>query len=673
MELGTGGSTPVSRNEPTTRAATQVLEAVSRNIPKLKEQNYTQWRSAITHSIKAAKLWGYIDGSIEEPSDENTNELIKYMGETSAVRSAILGSLEPGAQRHIEDALAPRDAWLQLERQYLSPGNDDHLVAIEQQLVDLRLEEDGDVVEHLVNFCRLRQRLHGTRLALDEQTSIELLYRSLPLNYRQLIPTPERTEMMDFSALCARLRDPDLNKLPDTTVPVGDTVPHTEDFTYWGVPEDIKTFGLTGDKNPLLEERAAVTCRDCLLKNHEAGARACPQYEWRRELWGAVPNKASSITGKPAHEETMAMNTKRFSYEFSEPVKVVLDFDELGLRHELRAKLLSLYPKPSAIQQCVILPIISGRNVLAQAPRGNGKTTALAVSTLHIIDPLPHVQALVFTPTDQTTDAFREILLKLGSNPATLCYSYDPSHIRQIDFDTLVGLNHHRIVAGTPDYLLRLINRKVLKTHNLRLLVLDDIDKLIETGAEERILEIYRQIPPLAQIVASYTVSSSSIAKAALKLLVDPLQIVVDRDEGISMNALHFFAVRVTQRHNYYLDETVQQENRTNSIQGFKNNAWSILFTTKVAFPLAELSNRSSILINYDVSSDTEGYFKLTKDWRETHTGQEESIITMKYIVYYPFFQFVTSDTDEIHVIRDLERHHGAEIRELLWDGKALH
>ncbi|CAE6473181.1 unnamed protein product, partial [Rhizoctonia solani] len=454
-------------------------------------------------------------------------------------------------------------------------------------------------------------------------------------------------------ALCTRLRDPDLNKLPDTAAPVADTLTPTEDFTNWGVPEDIKTFGLTGDKNPLLEERAAVTCRDCLLKNHEAGEQECPQYEWRRELWGTVPNRTSSATGKPA-EESMGMGTKRFSYEFSEPVKVVLDFGELGLRHELKAKLITLYPTPSAIQQCGILPIISGRNVLAQAPRGNGKTTALAVSTLQIIDPLPHVQVLVFTPTDQATAAFRGILMRLEANSASLCYSYDPSHIRQIDFDTLAGLNHHRIVAGTPDYILGLINRRVLKTHNLRLLVLDDIDKLIEAGAEERILEVYRQIPPLAQIVASCTVLTSAIANKAPKFLVDPLQIAVDRDEGV--------LVRDSQRYIHYLDEAVPQSQRTSRTQSFKQTQRSILVTTKVVFPLTELANCRSILINYDVTSDTEEFFKLTKDWRKTHSGQDENIVT-----------FVTSDTDEIHVIRDLERHYGAEIRELLWDGQALH
>ncbi|KAG8714636.1 RNA helicase [Ceratobasidium sp. 423] len=654
---------------------------MTRNIPKLKEQNYTQWKSAIAHSIKATKLWGYIDGSTEEPSQENASEWMKYMSEASAVRSAILGSLEPGAQRHIEEALAPREAWLTLEKQYLMSGNDDHPTAIEKQLVDLRLEEEGDVAEHLVAFCRLRRCLHGSRFELDDQTSIEMLYRSLPPNYRQLILTPERTEMKDFSALCARLRDPGLGKIPDTQdQPTDTSSPPAKDHTYWGVPDDIKAFGLTGDKNPLLDERAV--------------------YEWRRELWGAASINTPEI-GDPAQsapsETPMAIGMMRLNYEFSEPVKVVLDFDELGLRQELKNGLHSQYSKPSAIQQCVILPIIGGRNILAQAPRGNGKTAALAISTLQIIDPLPYVQALIFTPTDKAA-AFQEIVEKLRPSLSSRCYSHDPLHVRQTKFANLAQVNRHHIVAGTPDYVLGLIRRNILKTHNLKLLVLDDVDELIETGFEEQILEAYRQIPPLAQIVA--TSLSSSIVNAVTKFLVDPLRISVNSVEGVPTSAQHFFVkvpvglkstvlqaltsklgsdniVILCRRVDEIsiqdpsrrkdnirrLEQTTRSPDRRNLTRQFKESSRATLATTdsEAAFPTDELSDSSATLIIYNIPSDTEGYIKLITKWRGTHTGQDQSIIT-----------FVTSDTDEIHAIRDLERHQGVEVLELLWDGKSL-
>jgi hypothetical protein len=264
-----------------------------RNIPKLKELNYTQWNNMIVNAIKKAKLWGYIDGSIEEPSDHDAKSLEIYYDEAGAVRNAILGSLEHGARRYIEDTLDPKDAWLALEKKYLTAEaeHDAELIAIEQRHANLRLEEGGDVVEHITEFCRMRSHLNGTRFALDDQACITMLYRSLPPNYRQSVLTQEGAEMKDFNALCARLsylsQNPEPPPAPDT--------PPTEDHTDWGVPEDIKAFGLTGDRNPQLAERADVTCRDCLLKGHKAGTLECPQYEWRKELWGKEASKTSTI------------------------------------------------------------------------------------------------------------------------------------------------------------------------------------------------------------------------------------------------------------------------------------------------------------------------------------------------------------------------------------------
>ncbi|CAE6529795.1 unnamed protein product [Rhizoctonia solani] len=219
-----------SQNGPSATPLIQVLEATMRNVPKLKEQNYQQWKNAVTNSIKKAKLWGHIDGSIEQPPDENTGDLIKCFDEAGAVRNAIIGSLETRAQCYIEEISDPQGAWLALEKKYLALENDTNLFSIEQQLADLKLEEAGDVLEHIANFCRLRRCLNKTRLELDEQASIDMLYRSLPPSYRQLILTPGRAEMRDFSVFCARLRD--LNRVPGTQAPApSSSSPLVENYT----------------------------------------------------------------------------------------------------------------------------------------------------------------------------------------------------------------------------------------------------------------------------------------------------------------------------------------------------------------------------------------------------------------------------------------------------------
>ncbi|KAG8757282.1 hypothetical protein FRC11_004668, partial [Ceratobasidium sp. 423] len=108
-----------------------------------------------------------------------------------------------------------------------------------------------------------------------------------------------------------------------------------------------------------------------------AGTPECPQYEWRKELWGTESNEASSETSDLGNglnslaERRMPINTKKLSYEFSEPVKVVLDFDELDLKHDLKQKI--PHGKPSAIQQCAILPIIQAATFLLKRPPTMGR------------------------------------------------------------------------------------------------------------------------------------------------------------------------------------------------------------------------------------------------------------------------------------------------------------
>ncbi|CAE6533344.1 unnamed protein product [Rhizoctonia solani] len=715
MSQATGGDeydSPSRRdtNNPVTRSSqnkSQLLEATMRNVPKLKELNYTLWKNAVTNSIKKAKLWGYVDGSIEEPGEHDASNLTTYFDEAAAVRGAIFGSLESEARRYIEEAFDPRDAWLTLEKKYLTAeaDADTKLVSIERRLTDLRLEEGGDMIEHIAEFCRMRCLLNGTRFALDDQASISMLYRSLPSSYRQSVLTSEGTEMKDFNALCARLSH--LSQNPEPEAPTDDAPPTpVEDYTNWGVPEDIKAFGLTGDKNPLLEERAAVTCRDCLLKDHKAGTPECPQYEWRKELWGTESNGTSPGAGDSGNgsspERFIPANTKRLSYEFSEPVKVVLDFDELGLKLNPKQKIPG--GKPSAIQQCAILPIINGRNVLAQAPPNSGKTTALVISILQVINTaLPYIQALVFTSTAGATTTFQKAVNGLGSSLLVRCF-LDIS--AEGSPHSVTGINNHHIFVGTPDYLLGLIRRNMINLSKVRIMALDDIDELIEAGMEDQILEVYRHAPPLAQVVASSTKYSSSTAKAVTRLLASPLHILADRNEGISIGSHFYIKVPAAQKLNilnasFSILETegvvllcydipkasiaaisisypTEQESmgpneRQSAIQGFTSalehirshgymncyyDSWSYheisrtaLVVTDAAFSTTELSKIGVPLINYDAPKNAEDFIKRLDQWRMIDPGQSHMILTL-----------VAADTDEIRVIQELEQSYGVHM-----------
>ncbi|CAE6444427.1 unnamed protein product [Rhizoctonia solani] len=206
----------------------------------------------------------------------------------------------------------------------------------------------------------------------------------------------------------------------------------------------------------------------------------------------------------------------------------------------------------------------------------------------------------------------------------------------------------------------------------IRTVVLDDIDKLIEAGMEAQILEVYRYIPPLVQIVASATVFSLSVAKVTAKLQADPLQILVDRDEGISIGTHFYIMVSSEQKSSalltlfstlghqglvllcrdftqitgynwseahqfYYMRESMEPDERQSIAEGFESKASEIKFRRsnqgysygiqpKKRDPVAYVAlvatdtglsttrslrlNYHTPLINYEITNNAEEYIK---------------------------------------------------------------
>ncbi len=74
-------------------------------------------------------------------------------------------------------------------------------------------------------------------------------------------------------------------------------------------------------------------------------------------------------------------------FETSKGVKVFTSFDSMGLKEELLRGLYAYgFEKPSAIQQRAVLPIVQGRDVIAQAQSGTGKSSMISVSTCQLVD-----------------------------------------------------------------------------------------------------------------------------------------------------------------------------------------------------------------------------------------------------------------------------------------------
>merc|ERR1712087_498521 len=121
---------------------------------------------------------------------------------------------------------------------------------------------------------------------------------------------------------------------------------------------------------------------------------------------------------------SMADDPSKIEFETSEDVEIVGSFDAMGLKDELLRGIYAYgFERPSAIQQRAIMPILTGRDVIAQAQSGTGKTATFSVSILQSIDVTrKECQALVLAPTRELAQQIQKVVMALGDYLGIECY-----------------------------------------------------------------------------------------------------------------------------------------------------------------------------------------------------------------------------------------------------------
>lgn len=201
------------------------------------------------------------------------------------------------------------------------------------------------------------------------------------------------------------------------------------------------------------------------------------------------------------------------------------------------------FKTPTEIQQCAITPIVDGRSVLAQAQPGSGKTIALAVSVIQSVDAgLLETQALVLTPTEQLALKFESTIAAFGNGVSVRCHACTGVASRGVTFDKLTVNRSQHIVSGTPDRVLSLIRRGILRTGNIKMFVVDGLDEFIGEGFKNDIPDIYHSLLQPTQFVVLHTTVPDGSLGNIMELAVDPIRISVKRDEPVHIpeNTKHF-------------------------------------------------------------------------------------------------------------------------------------
>lgn len=104
--------------------------------------------------------------------------------------------------------------------------------------------------------------------------------------------------------------------------------------------------------------------------------------------------------------------------------------------------------------------------------------------------------------------------------------------------------NGQHVVSGTPGRVFDMIKRRHLRTRNIKMLVLDEADELLNRGFMDQIYDVYRYLPPQTQVVVLSATLPHDVLEMTTKFMTDPVRILVKRDE-LTLEGIKQFFVAV--------------------------------------------------------------------------------------------------------------------------------
>ena len=361
-----------------------------------------------------------------------------------------------------------------------------------------------------------------------------------------------------------------------------------------------------------------------------------------------------------------------------------MSFKNLGLSEPILKSLSHKgYKEPTPIQQESIPAILEGKDVMAAAQTGTGKTASFTLPILHMLshpknDHKGHqVRALIITPTRELAAQVRDNVLTYGNNlnlRSTAVYGGARIHNQQLKLKKGVD-----ILVATPGRLLDLYNQKSVNFSKVEILVLDEADQMLDMGFIHDIKKIINLLPQQRQNLMFTATFSNPFRKLANELVENPIEISVTSDNETAANVDHYVHPVDKSRKAELLIELIEteqwkqalvftrtkhgadrltkqllkvdikaaaihgnktQNNRMKALDSFKNNRIKVLVATDVAARGIDIPNMQQV-INFDVPTVAKDYVhRIGRTGRAGKSGKAVSLVS----------------ADEFNLLQDIER-----------------
>lgn len=374
----------------------------------------------------------------------------------------------------------------------------------------------------------------------------------------------------------------------------------------------------------------------------------------------------------------------------SEIIENYNTFEELGLKENLLRGIYSMgFEKPSVIQQKAIKPFLNGKDLIAQAQSGTGKTATFGISLLQSVDEsLKETQAVIVSHTRELSNQIYTVLSNLSTYMDISLYQVTGGTSVNRMMDELQ--KRPQIIIGTPGRILDMMNKKAIDVSTIKYVAIDEADEMLSSGFVNQIKDLFKFLYENKIQVGLYSATMPhEFFEVTKRFMNQPLKILVKNDE-LTLEGIKQFYVNV-ERMEYKFDtlcdlyemisvsqsiiycnskklvdelsfklrqkdftvasihSEMSQDERNDVVQKFRTGESRILLSTDLLSRGIDVQ-QVSIVINFDIPYSIDNYIhRIGRSGRFGRKGVAINLITY-------------SDIRKLH---DIEKYYSTQIEEL--------
>ena len=344
-------------------------------------------------------------------------------------------------------------------------------------------------------------------------------------------------------------------------------------------------------------------------------------------------------------------------------------FEDMGLKEDLLRGIFGYcFETPFGIQQTAIEALILGKDIIAHAQPGSGKTAAFAIGMLQTVDHNDSkTQALVLAATGELAKQIHDVVSAVGSFLGTkVLLLVDEAEVNKSKLGPGEGC---QVVVGTPAQVNDLMKQGNLPSECLKMLVVDGADEMLGLGLLDPIQEVMKNSPAQCQMALFSATISGEVMKLAESVRNDPVKIVVKK-ESLSLDRVKQYfllcegeevrpyilidilkkmemgqflvyvnTVEAGQRlaeimtHSgfqpRFIHERLEQEVRNSTVLKFRNGALRFLITTDFPGRVTGVY-RVGLVINFQFPSQREAYVhRISRSGRYGRRGNVINFVSL--------------------------------------------